>query len=73
MFLALPYADVQLGKRIYLSTDRGFGVNILASKNAAMSVGVDYRFPRMDLDLIQPLDHRQWCADHRWAIELVHS
>lgn len=57
MFLALPYADVQLGKRIYLSTDRGFGVNILASKNAAMSVGVDYRFPRMDLDLIQPLDH----------------
>jgi len=57
MFLALPYADVQLGKRIYLSTDRGFGVNILASKNAAMSVGVDYRFPRMDLVLIQPLDH----------------
>ena len=57
MFLALPYADVQLGKRIYLSTDRGFGVNILASKNAAMSVGLDYRFPRMDVDLIAPMQH----------------
>lgn len=57
MFLALPYADFQLGKRVYLSTDRGFGVNLLASRNAAMSVALDYRFPRMDLDAIQPLEH----------------
>ena len=57
MFLALPYADVQLGKRVYLSTERGFGLNILASRNAAMSVALDYRFPRMNLDTIRPLDH----------------
>ena len=57
MFLALPYADVQLGKRVYLSTERGFGLNILASRNAAMSVALDYRFPRMNLDAIRPLDH----------------
>ena len=57
MFLALPYADIQLGKRVYLSTERGFGLNILASKNAAMSVALDYRFPRMNLDQIQALDH----------------
>ena len=57
MFLALPYADVQLGKRVYLSTERGFGLNILASRNAAMSVALDYRFPRMNVDAIRPLDH----------------
>lgn len=57
MFLALPYADIQLGRRIYLSTERGFGLNILANRNAAMSVALDYRFPRMDVDAIQALDH----------------
>lgn len=56
MFLALPYADIQLGNRVYLSTDRGLGLNLLASRNAAVSVAADFRFPRMDLDVLKPLD-----------------
>lgn len=56
MLLALPYADIQLGNRVYLSTDRGLGVNLLASRNAAISLALDYRFPRADRDVLQPID-----------------
>jgi outer membrane scaffolding protein for murein synthesis (MipA/OmpV family) len=56
MVLALPYADVQLGRRIYLSTERGLGFNVLTSRNAAMSLALDYRFPRLDLDVLRPID-----------------
>ena len=36
IFLAYPYVDIRLGDRIYLSNDRGLGVNLFGTRNGGV-------------------------------------
>ena len=56
IFLAYPYVDIRLGERIYLSNDRGLGVNLLGTRNAEVSAALDYRLPRRKEDALRAVE-----------------
>lgn len=56
IFLAYPYVDIRLGDRIYLSNDRGLGVNLFGTRNAEVSAAIDYRLPRRKEDVLRSVE-----------------